>query len=385
MKKQLPLSYVELSKKNLIHNIKQFRSFVSQDTKIACVVKANAYGHGDIEVVKVLNSYVDYFQINSIEELEKIKKYTKKPILVLGYVGVGDIKKAIELGCILSVFDFSHAMLINESARRLGKVQKVHVAIDSHLGREGLMPIDVEIFAKEISKMKNLKVDGVYSHFANIEDTNDFSHAQKQIDTYKKAVKEFSKAGLKNHAKGGQALKTHISATSGVMVYDKNLGENNIVRIGIGTYGIWPSEDLKKRFEKKIKLFPVLSYVTHIAEVKEVPAGETIGYGLTYKTKAKTKIAVIPQGYSNGLTRHMSNNGFVLIKGIRAKILGRIAMNMFVVDVSKILDVKSGDKVTIIGKDGKDEITAEEIAKWQDTLNYEAVTRLSSLLPRVIA
>lgn len=377
MKKHLPLSYIELSKKNLIHNIKQFRSFVSRDTKIACVVKANAYGHGDIEVVKILNSHVDYFQINSIEELEKIKKYTKKPILVLGYVGLGDIKKAIELGCILSVFDFSHAMFINESARKLGKVQKVHVAIDSHLGREGVMPIDVEKFAKEIYKMKNLKVDGIYSHFANIEDTNDFSHAQKQIDTYKKVVEEFKKVGFKD-------VKTHISATSGVMVYDKNLNENSIVRIGIGAYGIWPSEDLRKSFEKKIKLLPVLSYITHIAEVKELPAGETIGYGLTYKTKTKTKIAVIPQGYSNGLTRHMSNNGFMLTKGIRAKILGRVAMNMFVVDISKIVDIKAGDKVTIIGKNGEDEITAEEIAKWQDTLNYEAVTRLSPLLPRIV-
>lgn len=169
------------------------------------------------------------------------------------------------------------------------------------------------------------------------------------------------------------------------MVYDKNFGENSIVRVGIGTYGLWPSEDLKKKFAKKINLKPVLSYFTHIAQVKDLSKGETIGYGLTYKTKINTKIAVIPQGYSNGLTRHMSNNGYVLIRGKCAPILGRMAMNMFVVDVSKILNVKAGDKVTVIGKDGKDEITVEELAKWQDTINYEAVTRLSPLLPRIIA
>lgn len=378
MVKNKPLSYIEISKTNLINNIKEFRKFINSDTKIACVVKANAYGHGDREVVKILNSHVDYFQVNSIEELEVLRKVTKKPIFLFGYTQKNDIKKAIDLGCIMTVFSFSHALIINEVARKIGKTQKVHVAIDSHLGREGILPKDVDIFAQEILKMKNIKVLGLYSHFANIEDTSNFSHAKKQIDSFNNSVDIFKKYGFKN-------IKRHISATSGVMVYEKNLGKNDIVRVGIGTYGMWPSKYLSKKLNTKINLKPVLSYVTHVAQIKDLEKGESVGYGLSYITNKKTKIAVIPQGYSNGLTRKMSNNGYVLIGEKKAPIIGRVAMNMFVVDVSRISGIKAGDRVTIIGKDGKLEITAEDIAIREDTINYEVTTRISPLLPRIIA
>ena len=156
MQKNVPLSYIELSKANLIHNVKQFRVLVKKGTKIAGVIKANAYGHGDKEVAKILAPYVDYFQVNSVEELEEVRTVTKKPILLLGYVGKNDSARAMKLGCILSVFDFHHALLINEIARTFGKKQKVHVAVDSHLGREGFLPSDLEKVLPEFQKMKNL-------------------------------------------------------------------------------------------------------------------------------------------------------------------------------------------------------------------------------------
>jgi alanine racemase len=374
--KSLPLSYIELSKKNLIHNIKQFRRIVKRGTKIAGVVKANAYGHGDVEVVKILGPYVDYFQINSIEELEKIRPFTRKPILLLGYVGKHDIAKSINLGCILTCFDLHHALLTNEQARKLGVKQKVHISIDAHLGREGILPSQVDIFLKEIKKMKNISVDGLYAHFANIEDSNDLTHATKQINAYGDAVKLFKDAGYKN-------IKTHISATSGVLAYEKWKGLHPIVRVGVGLYGMWPSEDLKKMWKKKIELRPVMRYITHIAQVKTIPKGESIGYGLTYITKKETVIAVIPQGYSNGISRLSSSNGEVLIKGKKTPILGRVAMNMFVVDVSSIKGVKPEDEVVILGIQKGEAITAEEIAKQTQTINYEVTTRLSLLLPRV--
>jgi len=376
MQKNVPLSYIELSKANLIHNVKQFRALVKKGTKIAGVIKANAYGHGDKEVAKILAPYVNYFQINSVEELEGLRKVTKKPILLLGYVGKNDLVRAMKLGCILSVFDFHHALLINEIARTLGKKQKVHVAVDSHLGREGFLPSDLEKVLPEFQKMKNLLIDGVYSHFANIEDTTDFSHAQKQIDTYTKACAILRVYGYKN-------LYTHISATSGVLAYEKGNGFNHIVRVGLGLYGLWPSEALQKKYHGKITLKPVIRWVTHIAQVKTLPKGHSIGYGLTYITKKPTTIAVIPQGYSNGLSRTLSNRGEVLIGGMRAPILGRVAMNMFVVDVSKIKDVQPEDEVVILGWQGKDEIRAEELAL-KTTINYEIVTRISPLLPRII-
>jgi len=375
--KSLPLSYIELSKKNLIHNIKQFRRIVKRGTKIAAVVKANAYGHGDVEVVKVLNSYVDYFQINSIEELEKIRAVTKRPILLLGYVDKADIPRAIKLGCILTVFDLHHALLINQSAFKLGIKQKAHISIDAHLGREGLMPSQVELFIKEIKKMKNLSVDGVYAHFANIEDTTDLTYASKQTKSYEEAIQLFKGNGFKN-------IKTHISATSGVLAYEKWKGLHNIVRVGIGLYGMWPSENLQKMWQRKIELKPIIRYITHVAQVKEVPAGEFIGYGTSYTTRKNMVIAVIPQGYSNGVNRLSSNNGEVLIKGKRAPILGRVAMNMFVVDVSHIKGVKPEDEVVILGTQKGEAISAEDIAQKTQTINYEATTRLSPLTPRIV-
>ena len=376
--KNKPLSYIEISKKNLIHNIKQFKRIVRRGTKIAGVVKANAYGHGDVPVVKILNSYVDYFQINSIEELEKIRPVTKKPILLLGYVQKEDIKKAIKLGCILTVFDLHHALLINESARKLGVKQKVHIAIDSHLGREGLLPAQIPTFLKEIKQMKNISIDGVYAHFANIEDTTDFTYASRQIKDYEDVVKLFKDNGYKN-------IKTHISATSGVLAYEKWKGYNNIVRIGVGLYGMWPSKELEKIWKRKIELKPVMKYVTHVAQVKNIPVGESIGYGTSYTTRKNTITAVIPQGYSNGIVRASSNNGEVLINGKLAKIIGRVAMNMIVVDVTDIKGVKPGSEVVVMGTQKGFTISAEDIATKTGTINYEVTTRVSPLLPRIVA
>ncbi|MFA5773372.1 MAG: alanine racemase [Candidatus Paceibacterota bacterium] len=383
----LPLSYIEISKENLIHNIKQFRGLLKNGTKIASVIKANAYGHGDVEVTKIIAPYTDYFQVNSIEEFERVGKVTNKPVLVFGYLNGDGIKRAIKSKAIISAFDLIHLLKINFIAGSLKMKVKVHVAIDSCLGREGIMPSQIDNFIVELKKLKNIELDGIYSHFANIEDTMNFTYAQKQIDMYHKCVEIFRKNSFEN-------IKTHISATSGILVYEKGNSLHNIVRLGIGLYGMWPSEHLEYLNKKKIILKPVLKWVTHVAQIKVLPANHPIGYGLTYITKKTTKIAVIPQGYADGIPRLLSNTGEVLVKGKRAKILGRVAMNMIVVDISHIKDVLPEDEVVILGKQacppsrgsrrGKNEITAEQIAKESGTINYEATTRISALLPRVI-
>ncbi len=377
MQKKLPLSYIEISKKNLIHNIKQFRKILNKKTKIIGVIKANAYGHGDKEIVKIINPYVQYFQVNSIEEFERIRKITRKPILIFGYLDEEGINKAVKFGVIISAFDLVHLLKINYIAGLLRKKVKVHISVDSYLGREGFMPDQIKKIIPEIKNMKNIIIDGIYSHFANIEDTANFSHAQKQIDIYHECIKIFKKNGFPN-------IKTHISATSGILIYEKNKNLHNIVRLGIGLYGMWPSKYLEKSLDSETLLKPVLKWITHIAQVKILPANYSIGYGLTYVTKKETKIAVIPQGYADGFNRALSNNGEVLIKGRKAKILGRVAMNMFVADVSKIKDVRPGDEVIILGKQEKQKITAEDIAKKSDTINYEVTTRISPLLQRII-
>src|SRR3989338_417059 len=392
--KNSPLSYIELSKGNLIHNIKTLRSVAGKPARnathnvagggvqFAIAIKGNAYGHGQAEVSKILDKYVDVFIVNSIEELRILRKISKKIAYLMGYVQEKDLLEAIKLGCVISIFSLKQILTISAIAKSVKIAQKLNVPIDAHLGREGFLEHEwAEVF-ETIKKSKNIELVGMYSHFANIEDTTNFTHAKKQIEKYEKAVALAKKFGF-------DGFLTHISATSGLLVYEKDNNINSLVRVGIGAYGLWPSEHIKFLYSKKlgsrpstwksdlqVELKPVLSWKTQIAQVKTLPVGETIGYGLTYMTHTKIKIAVIPQGYADGFGRNLSNKAEVLIGGKRCKILGRVSMNMCVADITRLKNVKEGDEVVLIGKQGKEAISAEEIGQKADTINYEAVTKI---------
>lgn len=373
------LSYIEISKENLLHNFGLIRQYIHPEAKIICVIKANAYGHGQNEVAQILEDQADYFQVDDARELELLRKVSTKKILVLGYVAKDEIRKALEDDGILAVYDLEQVSEISRIATELNKTAAVHVKIDACLGRQGVLVSNAKKFAEELVKFSNIEVDGVYSHFANIEDTTDFSHAQKQIEAYKEALEIFKGAGFEN-------IKSHISSTAGTLVYEKGDGQSSLIRLGIGLYGMWPSEDLKNKFAKDgFELKPVMRWVTHVAQVKTLPANYSIGYGLTYVTTKETKVAVIPQGYSDGYDRGLSSLGEVLIQGTRCKVLGRVAMNMFVADVSHLEKVSAEDEVVLLGKQGVAEVTAEEIAEKIGTINYEITTRTESLLPRIVA
>lgn len=369
------LSYVELSRQNLIHNFTTFKSLLRPATKMVCVVKANAYGHGQQEVVGMLDGLTDYFQVDDLFELRLLRQISRTPTLVFGYVAQHELEEAIKLEGILAVYDYERLEIINRVAKKLHKRAIVHVKIDANLGRQGLLIEEIEHFIHHIKKFDHIVVEGIYSHFANIEDTTDFSHAQKQLDTFDRAVGLFRKNGFEN-------IQQHISATSGILAYEKNNQGNSLVRLGIGLYGMWPSQELKV-VHQDITLKPIIRWVTHIAQIKTVPAGHSIGYGLTHITTQPTKVAVIPQGYSDGYDRKFSNCGQVLIGGRRCEVLGRVAMNMFMVDVSH-LDARVEDEVVLLGRQGGEEVSAEELAEKIDTINYEITARISPLLPRMI-
>ena len=372
------LSYIEISRENLLHNFNMMKSLVKPEVKVVSVVKANAYGHGQNEVAKFLEDVTDYFQVDDLQELKLLREVSQKPVLVLGYIAKNEMEQALLLEGILGVYDEEQIQALDEIAHKLNKKAVVHVKIDAYLGRQGVLPENVEKIAEVLKKIENIEVDGIYSHFANIEDTADFSHAQKQIDAFKEALKIFSRNGFTN-------LKTHMSASSGVMAWESEQGESQLVRPGISLYGMWPSADLQKKLEtEKFYLKPVMRWVTHVAQIKTVPKGYSIGYGLTHVTEKITKIAVIPQGYSDGYDRGLSNTGEVIICGKRCPILGRVAMNMFVVDVSHLDDVKNEDEVVLLGQQKDACISAEEIAAKIGTINYEVTTRTLALLPRVI-
>ncbi|MCE9585209.1 alanine racemase [Candidatus Nomurabacteria bacterium] len=368
-----PLSYIEISAKNLIQNIKSFKNFLKKETQISVVVKSNAYGHGLSQIVAILDNYVDCFQVDSIEELQILRKISKRKTFVFGYVQESDLSKAIKLNCTLSVFSQDYLYKIEKISNNLKRIQEVHLVVDAFLGREGVLLQELPKLFEEIKKCKYIKLTGIYSHFANIEDSKDLSHAKKQISIFNISVNLAKEYGFNN-------LQNHISATSGILVHEMKVN-NPLVRIGIGAYGLWPAEHLKEY--SKINLKPILTWKTKVAQIKILPKGYTIGYGLTYKTKKETKVAIIPQGYGDGLDRRLSNKGEFLINDKRCKILGRVMMNMCVVDISHLPKIKVEDEVVILGRQGKEYITAEEIANKMGTINYEITTHISALLPRV--
>lgn len=377
MKKNLPISYIEISKDNLIYNILQFKKLAKEGTEIGLAIKGNAYGHGQNVVAKILEKYVDYFLVNSFDELKELRKVTKKKTFILGYVEKKDLAKTLKLNSVISIFSKEQLEELDRITTKFKTKAYIHILIDAYLGREGFLFEELDEVFNKLKNYKYIEVFGMYAHFANIEDTNNFTHAKKQINEYKKGLKLAEKFGYKN-------LYKHISATSGLLVYEKNKGINSIVRIGIGAYGLWPSLHIEFLYKRKMQLKPVLSWKTKVAQIKNLKAGRTIGYGLTYMTYKDIKIAILPIGYADGLDRKLSNKGKVLINGEKCKILGRISMNMTVVDVSHLENIKIEDEVVIIGKQEGEIIKTEDLAQIIDTINYEITTRISPLIPRVV-
>jgi alanine racemase len=347
------------------------------NVKLSVVVKGNAYGHGQKEIVKLLNKQIDYFQVDDLDELIRLRNITKRPVLVLGYVTKKQCYQLVKYQAELGIFDDTLLATLQKTGKRFNKIVKVHLSIDALLGREGTLIAKLPALLTAIKKCSQIKVVGVYAHFANIEDTSNLKHAHKQLAIYQQAVKLLERYGYKN-------VLQHISATSGILTCEQQHA-HALVRLGVGAYGLWPSFALKKQYERKqYTLKPVLRWISHVAQVKLLPPGHSIGYGLTYITKKPTTIALIPQGYSDGYDRGLSNCGEVLIHGQACPVLGRISMNMLTVDISHLRNVKAEDEVVLLGKQGKAEITAEAIAKKLHTINYEVVTKISALLPRVI-
>lgn len=365
------LSWIELSAGNARHNIAEFRRLLHPAVQIASVVKGNAYGHGMAEMLGVLEPVVDAFQVDDLEELRRLRATSSKRALVLGYIRKADLREAIDLKGEIALYDLERI----DALAKLGCRAKVHLKIDAFLGRQGVLEQDLPAVLDRLRGAENIEVVAAYMHFANIEDTGDRAHARLQIETFMRCVGAIRKAGFD--------VQTHLSSTSGVLAYERELGQNSLVRIGLGTYGMWPSEMLRATNDS-IHLEPVMRWLTRVAQVKEVPAKYPIGYGLSYRTPGPARIAIIPQGYSDGYLRALSNRGSVLIRGTRCRILGRVAMNMFAVDVNHLPDLQPEEEVVLLGAQGDDEITAEQLAEQIGTINYEVTTLVSPLLPRLI-
>ncbi len=372
------LVWIEIKRSALLNNVELLKKFTPGKTLFCAVVKANAYGHGVREVTSILEDKVDWFAINSLDEGLELREFgITKPILVLGYVPVERLQEAVEASLILTVYN-------RETVERLSQFKSiasipVHVKVETGTGRQGIMLEELESFLTYIKRYRNINIDGISSHLANAEDPLNIDYSYNQIREFKKAIEIAHSLGIKPKV-------LHIASTAASMLIPES--RFSMVRHGIGLYGLWPSKQTHLVISTKNPTFPnlepVLTWKTKIAQIKNMPEGSFIGYGSTYKTTRPTRLAILPVGYADGYSRSLSNSAYVLIKGKRAPLLGRVCMNIIMVDITDISDVKLEDDVILLGKSGDEQLSAETMAGWAGTINYEIVTKISPFLERRI-
>lgn len=367
-------TWIELNRKNLKHNLDLFSTLVGPDVKIMAVVKSNAYGHGLVDFSKEVDALgVSWFGVDSIVEAVRLREEgVSQPILVLGYTLPEKVPVALAHDITLTVSSF--LTLEHWTRLTLSEKIKVHIKVDTGLHRQGFLKDEMK---KVVTFLKDhttsLEVTGLYTHFAKAKDPEDRAYTEEQLSEFTMWKEELSKAGFE--------FLSHAAASGSTLIYPQ--AHFDMVRIGAGLFGLWPSHATRDYIENKVKLKPVLSWKTLITEIKKLPEGSGIGYDLSEVLTRDSTIAICPIGYWHGFPRSLSLVGYVLLKGERVKVLGRVAMDMIVIDITHISDARVLDEVTLIGKDGDDEITAEEFAELAGTSNYEAVTRLNPLIQKM--
>jgi alanine racemase len=376
-----PATRVEISRKALVHNIREFRRLIGPRRKFLAVVKANAYGHGLLEVAAIaVEEGVDWLGVNAVEEGLALRRAgIAAPILVLGYAPPEALDEAVANDIRLTVYNRETVARLAELARSMSKTVKVHVKLETGTWRQGVIADDLPAFVRDIRRRPGLVVEGLSSHFANIEDTTKHDYPRRQLETYRAVCRALE-------TRGPRVPLKHMSCTASTILFREP--GFNLCRVGIGLYGLWPSKEtyLSCLLDRKepLSLEPVLAWRARIAQIKKVPAGADIGYGGTYRTTRPTVLAVIPVGYFDGYDRGLSSAAHVLVKGRRAPVRGRVAMDFFMADVTDIPGLSLEDEATLLGPDGGERISAEDLAGLAGTISYEILARINPLVPRVV-
>ena len=357
----------------LDHNLELMLSKIKPDTSICAVVKADSYGHGALQIARHIQSmpYIWGFAVATPEEAMQLRMGgISKPIILLGYAFEESYEDIIDYDIRACIFEEESAKRLSLIAGSLQREAIVHLAVDTGMGRIGFSPdrTSVDTIA-EIAKLPNLKIEGLFTHFARADEPS-LEPARAQLLLYRRFLKTLENRGI-------PIPICHVSNSAAAMRFpDANL---DLVRAGITMYGLLPSDEVA---DEMTELMPVMSIRSHISHVKTLPAGKPVSYGGTYVTERETRIATIPAGYADGYPRQLSGKGCVLIHGKRAPITGRVCMDQFMVDVSDIPDVKVGDEAVLLGRQGDDEITAEEIGRISGRFNYELVSDITKRVPR---
>jgi len=382
MNKENLLNWIELSETALSKNLKSLAHFAGRRV-IAVSVKANAYGHGLSEIISMLNfdKRIEYITVHSLDEAAEARSVGwKRQIIVLGPIANGLLEGVFEYNLEPTIFDQITLRTLGRLSNKHKKTVRTHLKLETGTNRQGLTENELADYAKIYKSYPFLKKPyGAGTHFANIEDTTNHDYAQFQLQNFNRMMKKLETLKIKPPLR-------HAASSAALILFEKTRFE--LVRPGISVYGHWPSkETYLSHLQKggKNDLFqPVLCWKTRITQLKNVKIDEFVGYGCTYRTTKRTKLAILPVGYFDGYSRSLSNTAYVLIRGRRAPVRGRVCMNLMMVDVTDIKGVKLGDEVTLIGRSGKDAVTAEQLADWSGTIQYEVLARLSSGLPRII-
>ena len=363
-------TFAEIDLRAMRYNLRKIRKIVGKETKILGVVKADGYGHGMEEVSRaILKEGVDYLGVASLDEARQLRSTgVKSKIIVLGLILPEEAGGVLKFNVTQTVSCLNVARALSRLGQRRRKNIKVHIKIDTGMGRIGFWHEEAIGFIRKIATLENLVIDGIFTHFPSAEDDAPFT--KRQIRDFNSLIKDL----------GSHNIDIPIKHTSNSMaLVGFKEARMNMVRPGLIMYGLYPRRDLVK----KLGLRPVLKLKTKIVHVKPVSKGRSVSYGRAYIAKKDTRIATIPLGYGDGYSRHLSNRASVLIRGRRAPIVGRVCMDMTMVDVGHIKGVRPGDEVVLIGSQGKQRIRAEELAEIIGTIPYEVVCNIGRRVPRV--
>lgn len=366
--------YAKIDLDAIAYNMEQMKQNIRPETKVMAVIKADGYGHGAVQIAEMMErwNYIWGFAVATLDEAVVLRtEGIQKPILVLGCVFPDQYMEMLKHEIRMNIYTEEMAESISRMAAREGKTAYMHIKLDTGMSRLGfgINEQSAETI-KRISKMPNVNMEGIFTHFTKA-DEKDKSFTKKQIQ-------EFVWMTERLKEKNVRFTYEHCSNSAGII--DVPEANFDIVRAGISTYGLYPSEEVDKT---NVKLKPALALKSHVAVVKEIERGTPVSYGGTFVAKEKMKIATIPVGYADGYPRSLSNKGYVLIRGKKAPILGRVCMDQFMVDVTQIEGVSFGDKVTMIGKDGNEILPVEVLSELSGRFNYEFVCDLGKRIPRV--
>ena len=372
--------YAEVRLDSVISNMDNMKANIAPKTKMIAVIKTDGYGHGAIPIARELEGldYLFGFAVATAEEALILRHVgIKKPILILGYTFPYSYEKLIEEEVRMAVFREDTLKELSEAAARLSergirKNAKVHIKVDTGMSRIGVRPDEKGLeFVKRTFETEGIEVEGIFTHFARA-DESDKTAAKKQLTEFREFI------GRIEEKTGRKIPVKHCSNSAGIVeIPDANM---DVVRAGITLYGLWPSNQVRKDI---VKLSPALSLYSHIVYIKEIEAGTAVSYGGTYVADRVRRVATIPVGYGDGYPRGLSGKGHILIHGKKAPILGRVCMDQFMVDVTEIPEAAMGDRVTLIGREGQQEITMELLGELSGRFNYELACDITKRVPRV--